>query len=157
LPGQRPPATCGTETEEAPTPSSRKDNWLGVAVQQDFALVGSDADICSFDKQSSGTWTCFRASSTQYHGAPQRGVNDRPEGGRTLATTRVLVSYDRVLGANFTLGARLGYAFRGAPKPDGHDAVAFLPLHVEVRASYWFGADPFASSGVRPFVSLAAG
>jgi hypothetical protein len=66
-----------------------------------------------------------------------------------------LLAYDRVLIDNVTLGGRLGYAFGGGPAaPDGK---AFFPVHIEARAAYWFGTDPFIRVGVRPFILAGVG
>lgn len=74
-------------------------------------------------------------------------------GGFARGSMRLLISYDRGIHPNVTLGARLGVAFNGAPS--GLDQPAFLPLHLEARASYWFlGTAP---EHVQPFVALGAG
>jgi hypothetical protein len=76
-------------------------------------------------------------------------------GGPALATTRVLLGIDRVLADNFSAGARLGYAFGGAPAR--LDGPRFFAFHFEVRASYWIGSRPFETSVVRPYVTLGGG
>ena len=76
-------------------------------------------------------------------------------GGVRLATKRVLVGYDRAVGANFTLGARLGYAFGGGPQRPG--GAPFEPIHAEARASYWLGHHPLARAGFRFFGAVSAG
>jgi hypothetical protein len=56
---------------------------------------------------------------------------------------------------NVTVGGRLGFALGGGPqRPSG---ASFMPVHVEARAAYWFGNDPFSRSGFRFFVLAAAG
>jgi hypothetical protein len=56
---------------------------------------------------------------------------------------------------NMTIGARLGYAFGGGPRRPASQS--FEPIHVEGRASYWFGHDPLGRLGFRFFLDLAAG
>jgi hypothetical protein len=46
-------------------------------------------------------------------------------------------------------------AFRGGPQTPGYNP--FMPVHAEVRAAYWFGHDPFARTGLRPYVVVAGG
>jgi hypothetical protein len=66
-----------------------------------------------------------------------------------------LLSYDRVLLPNITVGARAGYAIGGGPAPEG--GAAFLPIHAELRGAYWFGSNPFGSKGLRPYVHAGGG
>jgi hypothetical protein len=103
--------------------------------------------------------SCFRAGD-QYRdpnptliGTP--GTGGEVSGGFGLATTRLLLGYDRLLTDNISAGARLGYAIGGGPaEPEGAN---FLPFHAEVRGNYWFGTQPFERQGIRSFVNLAAG
>ena len=98
-------------------------------------------------------YTCF---SDAYYGAlPLAGADDVVNGGVRLATKRVLVGYDRAVGADFTLGARLGYAFGGGPQRPG--GAPFEPIHAEARASYWLGRHPLARAGFRFFGAVSAG
>jgi hypothetical protein len=148
--------------EEIPPPvavpepkSAWKKNWLSLAVQEDALFLPASQDVCL-----NGTeYSCFYADNTSYDsGHPEvtvAGNADEVTAGFHLATTRVLVGFDRVLGSHFALGARAGYAFNGGPaKPGGHTLFA---VHLEARASYWFGPSPFASKGFRPYVVVAGG
>src|SRR5262249_21733138 len=82
---------------------------------------------------------------------------DEVKGGPGLATTRILVGYDRVLFGNFTLGLKVGFAFRGGPTTPGMGSHAFFPVHGEARAAFWFGHAPFERAGVRPYIVLDGG
>ena len=77
-----------------------------------------------------------------------------------VATRRILVSFDRAVGRNITLGLRAGFALSGGP-PAGKNATsagtAFLPLHAEARLAYWFGQSPFNRKGLRPYVHVGGG
>ncbi len=86
---------------------------------------------------------------------PLAGADDLVNGGVAVATSRVLLGYDRALGENLSLGARIGYAIGGGPQRPA--ASAFLPVHLEARATYWFGENPLARSGFRFFVLAAGG
>jgi hypothetical protein len=142
-------ACTSTRREETPAPYAR--NWLSIAMQEDTLLLPSSSDACS-----GGTgYTCFGGDGSYYGASPLAGADDQVNGGLTLATSRVLVGYDRALGAHVTAGARLGLALGGGPQRPGGGG--FLPLHVEARAAYWLGADPLARAGLRYYVVAAGG
>jgi hypothetical protein len=127
-----------------------KRNWLSVAFEGDALLMPSAANACG-----GGTgYTCF-SGGTYYSDTPLSGADDQVNGGITLATSRILVGYDRAIWENFTAGARLGYALGGGPQRP--TASSFMPIHVEVRGAYWFGDNPLARSGFRFFVLAAGG
>jgi hypothetical protein len=127
-----------------------KSNWLRLSFDVDALFLPSADDACR-----GGTgYSCFRGD-TYYSGLPLKGADDAVNGGIRPATMRVLLGFDRAIGANFTLGARVGWAFRGGPPRPG--ARTFDPFHAEVSASYWFGHDPLARRGVRPYVTAALG
>ena len=74
-------------------------------------------------------------------------------GGFARGSLRLLLSYDRGVLPKLTVGGRIGLAFNGAPA--GVDEPALLPLHLEVRVSYWlFGTE---TERVRPFVFVGGG
>jgi hypothetical protein len=138
---------CAGQTAQA-----IKKNWLSVAVQQDSLLLPSSADTCS----TMDTYTCYFKGDNLYDGAPLADQGTNQVNGRPgLATTRILVGFDRLLRNNLSAGVRLGYAFRGGPPRDA-DSSAFLPLHLEVRAAYWIG-DKALGKGLRPYLVLAGG
>jgi hypothetical protein len=137
---------CTGEAEPPPEVEAPfKQNWLSIAFQADLLLVPSKTDACA-----GGTgYTCFNGS--QYDNSmPLHGADDTVNGGPAIGTMRALLGYDRVLGENIMIGARLGYAFNGGPQRSG--AAAFLPVHAEARGAYWFGHDPLGKSGMRFFV-----
>jgi hypothetical protein len=141
---------CKPEEEK---PQGRK-NWISISVQQDFLAMPGNNNTCY-----AADYDCFDSSGA-YHGGPPsaplpyQGSGDVVNGGVSVTTTRLLAGYDRVIVAGFALGIRVGYAFRGGPqvphKPN------FLPFHGELRASYWFGSDPFSRT-VRPYLILNGG
>jgi hypothetical protein len=178
LPGQPPPARCpdtgdcppefpGCHGAKEPPPScdpaspdcvpekppARK-NWISLAIQQDFLFLSGSPTTCAGGSGSAWSgYDCF-TGSTYYGDTPYPQSGDQVRGGPNVATTRLLAGYDRALGS-FTIGVRLGYAFRGGPTTPGLSA--FLPFHGELRAAYWFGADPFARTGPRPYLVVGGG
>ena len=93
---------------------------LSASVAQDVAFVASDAP-CSPTDQLEGGWSCFRGRGDQYHGTPAPGT--RLPSGPASGPTRLLIGVEVPFEA-WTLGARVGWAFRGlGPASDGqHDA-----------------------------------
>ncbi len=118
-------------------------------------FFGSDTNVCSGGNQ----YYCYYDGDVYYGGLPQSGaeaqVGNAVGGGLGAATTRLMIGYDRSLFENFSVGVRLGYAFGGGPEVPGGSA--FLPVHAAGRVGYWFGSQPFARSGFRPFVFLSGG
>ena len=149
------------EPAAAPPSSQFPKNWFSVSFDQDFLLYSGADNVCASNAPSHGEapgYACFQRGSQFGYSANQdiaAGAGNHVSGGVGLATSRVLVGFDRVLGSNLSLGLRLGFAFGGSPAPS-HGA-KFQPLHAEVRANYWFGTDPFQSSGLRPYLSLSGG
>jgi hypothetical protein len=132
--------------------SKSKKNFISVAVQQDMLLLSSATEVCA----NQTDYSCFFSDNSQYDGVPNVGDRDQVSGGFGLATTRILVGFDRLLGENLTLGVKLGYAFNGGPAAGG-GGKAFFPVHAEGRVAYFFGKNPFGSTGIRPYVSVNGG
>jgi hypothetical protein len=148
-----------------------KKNWLGLHFAQDFALVGGN-NVCDSNLgQKSSNYACF------YEGTSDKPFVHTPfpykdgiQQGMVLATSRILLSYERAFFPWLTVGARAGFAFGGGPPagqqvkkvngsvPDratGQNGTPFLPLHVEVRAAYWFL--PLSSKLLRLYAGLGGG
>jgi hypothetical protein len=160
---------CDAEApkEEPPAPAENspdrvRKNWVSIHFEQDFLVYSATNDVCATDGPTffaeAPEYACFQGG-TQYGYSPGEniypGVGNRASAGVGLSTSRVLLGFDRLLSSNFSVGARLGFAFGGSPATN--NGSKFLPLHAEIRGNYWFGSDPFASSGVRPYVALSAG
>jgi tetratricopeptide (TPR) repeat protein len=124
-------------------------SFLALNLQQDWLVYDDASSVCG-----SSEYTCF-AEGTEYTGPIWSGYGNRVSGGLALATTRVLLGFDQLLGDNVQLGARLGYAFRGGPAT--RDGSAFLPAHAELRIAYYFGNQPFQQRGIRPYLALGGG
>ncbi len=144
-PGQ----TCSEHVCEGASEGGARKNWLSVAVQQDFSLIGKDTNICAPEGRSA-LYECIAMDGYAYWGEPSTESGNRVENsGFSVANTRVLLGYDRLVSDNVTVGIRAGYAFNSAPS-----AISF---HGEARAAYWFGQKPFAVSRVRPFAGVIGG
>ena len=148
------------EPEAKPqAPGKGAKNWLSVHFEQDFLIYSAQDNVCaSYGANTAGApnYACFQGSS-QFGNVPEQlipaGPGNHVSGGLGRATSRVLLGFDRLLGSNVSLGLRVGFAFNGGPNTKDK----FLPIHGEIRANYWFGAAPFESSSVRPYVSLSGG
>jgi hypothetical protein len=143
-------ASAQPEDAASPPEPVRK-NWISLSYATDLAVV-SGSDVCPVDSQNGGHYVCARADGTRYNGAPTPGNADNINTGVALATMRIMLGYDRAFYPNFTLGARIGFAWNGASAP----GAAFLPLHAEARFGVWPGRDPFTGT-VRPFFMLSGG
>lgn len=170
LPGKPPPAQCqdtsdcppgfpgcmsgdkGVDDKPDTRESGGKRNWMSLAFQQDILLLSSSATACSGGSE----YACFYENPTTYYGdEPPPGSGNEIAGGVGRGTMRILVGYDRALGSNIGVGARVGYAFGGGPQaPNG---AAFFPFHGEVRATYYFGSSPLSKKGIRPYVHISGG
>jgi hypothetical protein len=160
---------CDAEPSSPPEPppaagdsSGRHKNWLSIHFEQDFLVYSATNDVCATNGPTffaeAPQYACFQ-SGTQYgYSAGQNilpGVGNHVASGVGLSTSRILLGFDRLLSSNFSVGARVGFAFGGGPTTN--TGAKFLPLHAELRGNYWFGSDPFGSDGVRPYVGLSVG
>ena len=139
----------GAESAARPARS----NWISLGVEQDFLFLPSASKVCA----GGSGYTCFASNGAYYAQTPLTGPGtaDSVNGGLALATTRVLLGYDRAFGSNVTLGARVGFAVGAGPKrPNG---AAFFPAHLEARAAYYFGRNALARPGFRPLILVAVG
>src|ERR1019366_6942837 len=119
-----------------------KRSWVSVAFQAEALLLPTASNACS----GGSGYACFNGR-TYYAAKPLAGADDVGDGGSRIGTKRLLLGYDRAIGANFTVGGRIGFVFGGGPtRPGGR---SFDPVHLEGRASYWFGHDPLARAGLR--------
>jgi hypothetical protein len=167
LPGQAPAARCadradcppgipGCDKEKEPDEppadgvSTIKKNWVSLSFQQDWLGISGAKNTCS----GGNDYACFNGDSF-YEPIPYNKSGGELAGGLAIATSRLMLGYDRVFGKNISVGARVGFAFGGGPQaPDG---ASFVPVHVELRGVYWFGADPFSHAGLRPYVTVGGG
>jgi hypothetical protein len=144
--------TCQYEGKKRKKGSYPK-NWVGLHFGLDLANVSSDG-ACSADARKSDNFVCFNGSQT-FNDTVSNGAPGKIGGGFTLATMRVMASYERLFGP-LGLEGRLGFAFNGGQKPQGGSA--FLPIHVEARAKWWLrGTAAFEKPGFRPWLHVGGG
>jgi len=140
-------------------PAVGKKNWIGLHFAQDIAIIGG-TDVCSLASRQNDGYSCYDEGTENYYtGNPFPGAGIST--GTVIATRRLLVSFDRVVTRNLTLGTRVGFAFGGGPPvPDANDPSkkkSFLPFHLELRLAYWFGKGAFAKKGFRPYAHVGGG
>jgi hypothetical protein len=131
----------------------RRQNWISLEFEQQAGLVPT-AGACSVSSQENEGYACYRErDGATYIGNPIY-TNEPLELG--WAPTRILIGYERVLFYDTSVGAKLGYAvFGSGPTPAGGSE--FFPFSAELRFAHWFGRDPFATSGLRPYVVIGGG
>jgi hypothetical protein len=130
----------------------KKRTFLSLTLQQDFLYYPGDTGVCEEDID---VYDCFDYRGSEYEGPLFDEVGNEVTSGLRLATTRLLLGYDRQVGGNALIGVRLGYAFGGGPTPVS--GAGFLPWHAEVRAAIYFGHRPFEARRIRPNLSAGFG
>jgi hypothetical protein len=155
---------CDIECDGASAPAGPyRKNWFGLHAAQDFAFIQGE-NVCSSEVQPVQSFACYDANTGAPY-PPQWITNGDVIGdpypgtgigfGSVVATTRVLLSYERAITPNISLGARLGYAFRGGPP--SYQGRKFFPFHAEARIAYFFGGGAFSRTGLRPYLHLGGG
>jgi hypothetical protein len=120
-------------------------NWIGLEFGIDLALAGTATGVCSNETGDGEDYNCF-AGGSEYTGRPNLNNAGNVDAGIRPSTMRVMASYYRAFG-RILAGARLGFAFRGAPE-------GFLPLHLEGRVAYSLRKDPFKHR-LRPYLGAS--
>ena len=154
---------CDVGDDVASSAGPYKKNWLGLHFGVDVAIIGG-SNVCG----TGGGYECYEAGSrtAPYGGPPALGTGIAT--GTAIATQRIMLSYDRAFTPNFMAGLRAGYALGGGPPAvthfadptvvgDSNKTIAFLPIHAELRLSYWFGQGALGKKGVRPYVFVGGG
>ncbi|HEX4335483.1 MAG TPA: hypothetical protein VH062_06185 [Polyangiaceae bacterium] len=146
--------TCQYESNKKKGKGDYPKNLVGLHFGIDLANVSSSG-ACTADARSNDNFACFDGNQT-FNGTPSLGAPGKIAGGFTLATMRIMASYERLFGA-FGLEGRLGFAFNGGKTASG-GGTPFLPLHLEARAKWWLrGTSAFSSSGFRPWLHVGGG
>lgn len=148
-------ATTGTTTGDVRHVKSFRRHRFGLQVAQDLSwepgtyVCDAGAVHTTYSCYYAGTNTPYLPSANSSLRSVQRGFS--------LATTRLLATYDYAIIPAVTLGARAGFALRGGPSGSGSGngvkGSAFLPLHLETRATWWF----FESNRLRALIGLGGG
>jgi hypothetical protein len=133
--------------------SDRRKNWLGIRVSSAVGLVpGTGA--CSLESQENGGNSCLRErDGVRYLGTP---VYTNEPLSPMRAPLRAEVGYERLVYYDVTLGARAGFAFLGTA-PEDVGAGSFVPWSFALSAARYFGRDPFARTGVLPYLTASGG
>jgi len=143
---------------------------FGLHLAQDIAFVGGFNACDPTLGQADQNLACYYAGTEEPFFHKPNPSTDTVTNHPAFATTRILLSYDFALLSRFTLGARIGFAFRGGPPagmapangeldPPAHTpgtgGTAFFPGHLELRATYWFA--PLSEPGWHGFFGLGGG
>ncbi len=181
LPGEEPPAACDYETcppglpgcgedvggdcntdedctsgltcvdglcEEPKEKAEVKHHWISVGFQQDLLGYAKTPQICN----GGGDYLCLFAGNIEYGAIPDPGNgNAIGKGGFGIATQRVMLGYEYQLQMGLALGARVGFAFGGAPESVDHK---FMPVHAEARVGY---SKRIGKSPLVPYLFLSGG
>jgi hypothetical protein len=156
--------------------------WLvGINAAMDLWISPTKDNVCGGTNPANGVFNCYNEGTSKINNdaiqaqSPANTVSrsnrlpmaDPNWGGNvktTLipATVRVLASVERVVATNVTLGGRVGFAFRGGPAKITYDptfkpsqGAPFLPVHLELRAAYWF--QPIEDLGHHFYIAAGGG
>lgn len=162
--------------EEEPSGGGGHRNLVGLFGQLDTLLISGTENVCS---GTDPAYACFYPDGgAQFYGEPENvpGTNGI-KGGFGVGGGRILASYDRQILAKLPLlvGARFGIAFGGSPSSESGpprwktadgatdtkqspaaQALGFLPIHGEIRATYFFLGNQMVEQGkIRPYGFLS--
>ena len=135
-------------------------NWFGLQGALDFALMSGE-QVCS--PGADPAYACFE-DGNPYVGVPNNNYGGSIDTGFQAATTRLLLSYERVLTSLLAIEGRFGFAFNGGPESKralGGDGSKFMPYHAEARVKVYFTRvfrdDGSGLRGPSGFVTLGGG
>jgi hypothetical protein len=124
-----------------------KHHWIGLHAGFDVIMLREGSDVCGNSSEDSKNFSCYEGGGL-YSGTPNLTAQGHLSSGIYLATIRALFSYEYAVN-RLLVGARLGWAFRGAPQN-------FLPVHLEARLFYSMVKDPL-DRRFRPYLGIVAG
>lgn len=131
----------------------RRYHWLSLELEGGAAVV-STAGACSIASQENEGYLCLRRREGDVYAGRPLYTNEPLALGRL--PFRAIIGFERLIAAQTAVAVRFGYALVGhGPTPPGGDA--FIPYSGELRIARYFGQDPFARSGLRPYVFVDAG
>ncbi len=147
---------CLAHSDDTTAPPDEKKGdlrraWLSLWVSPTLAMISGD-NVCS-GSGNEGHFVCQREDETKYQGTPTEGQANNVNFGFGVGPVALGLGFDYLVGTNVTVGGRVGFAFGGASAAEA----SFFPVHLEARGAYYFTNNPFATTGVRPYVLLAAG
>jgi len=127
-------------------------NWFSLAIEQDIVLHSQTPNACS----TGSRYTCFDRQGRQVPVNNFVPGGNQVSGGLASGTWRILLGYDRVFANRFSVGLKIGSVISGKPEIAAGQS-GFKYFHAEGRAALWLTRDPFATSGLRPYVFLSGG
>lgn len=127
-------------------PTEAKLDRFGLHVAADVSLLSAFTDVCRGTVQG---YDCYN-SGDPYEGTPFPGSGGDVTSGAHIGTARALLTYDRFLTPRFSLGARLGFAFMGAPED-------FFPMHFEARSVFYLGDVTQPGWSFVPYLGFSVG
>ncbi|MFO0616607.1 MAG: hypothetical protein U0414_28700 [Polyangiaceae bacterium] len=157
------PEGATNDATNSPTPdpgtgAKKHRHWISVSFMPDLDVVSGDA-VCSKAGRDNDHFVCLRqpgvggaSDFTNYTGSPTAGKGNNINSGIVVGQMRLMLGYDGVIADNFSLGARVGYAFLGSSSPAN-----FFPAHLEARAAYAIGSTAYTTAVARPWFELFGG
>lgn len=127
-------------------------NWFSLAIEQDIVFHSQTPNACS----TGSRYTCFDRQGVQVPVNNFVPGGNEVSGGFASGTWRLLLGYDRVFASRFSLGLKVGSVISGKPEI-APGQPGFKYFHAEGRAAMWLARDPFATSGLRPYIFLSGG
>ena len=127
-------------------------NWFSLAIEQDIVFHSQTPNACS----TGSHYTCFDRKGMQVPVNNFVPGGNQVSGGLASGTWRILLGYDRVFATRFSVGLKLGSVISGKPEIAPGQS-GFKYFHAEGRAAIWLSRDPFATSGLRPYIFLSGG
>jgi hypothetical protein len=142
------------ETAEPPEVKSARAflNWVSLAIEQDVVFHSQTPNACS----TGSRYKCFDRLGVQVPVDKFVPGGNQVSGGFASGTWRILLGFDRVFAHRFSLGLKVGSVIAGKPEIAPGES-AFKNFHAEGRAAIWLASDPFATSGLRPYIFLSGG
>ena len=133
--------------------------WLSFNVQQDIGIISGERDVCGTAHHPAhrpvqlprrGRARCCNQRHP-YDRQPDAEAGNAINGGFKLATTRLLVGLD------FLVGEQRHASARGSVTALNVGCAGRRSFTAEARVAYWFGSDPFKQKGIRPFFAVMGG
>lgn len=149
-----------------------KPNMVGLSASLDALIITGAEDVCS----GNASYVCYlqdsagNSTSKQFYGKPLKvGNTNGIQGGFGVPGAHFNLQYDRQIlkTLGLVLGARFGIVAGGSPSPENDPpkggnpkigkATPFPPIHIEGRASWFFGGAMFEAKKFHPYVFLSGG
>jgi hypothetical protein len=129
-------------------------NWITLGFQQDYVLHTSMQNVCN----TGSRYICYDGNNqTVNYDAGVYNGNEISSSGLRIASSRVLIGYERLLSKHFGIGFKVGGVVAGKGVVLAGDP-AFFAFHAEGRLTLYPGSDPFgATTHFRPYAYVSGG